>query len=50
MDPKKTITLRVPADLLALIAEQARAEDRSINAQIVRLLRHAVEQSNVDKN
>lgn len=31
-------------NLLAVIAEQAMAEDRSINAQIVRLLRSVVEQ------
>lgn len=43
MEPKKTVTLRVPAELLAAIAEQAQAEDRSINAQIVRLLKQAME-------
>lgn len=42
---KKTITLRIDADLLTAIAEQARAEDRSVNAQIVRLLRLQLEQA-----
>ena len=44
MDSKKTITLRISSDLLATLRAMAAADDRSLNAIIVRLLRRAVEQ------
>ena len=43
-DKTQTITVRAPADLITVLAEWARLEDRSLNAQIVRLLREATEE------
>jgi hypothetical protein len=40
LDP---LSLRVPADLLDCLKEIARAEDRTLNAQVVRALREWIE-------
>lgn len=37
------LVLRLPSDLHAALAAWAKDEDRSLNAQIVRVLRQAVE-------
>jgi hypothetical protein len=36
------LTLRIPVDLHAALAEMAKAEDRSINSQVIHLLRRSV--------
>jgi predicted HicB family RNase H-like nuclease len=36
------LTLRIPADLHAALAEMAKTEDRSLNSQVVHLLRRSV--------
>lgn len=42
----KTVTIRMPDDLLEAIKLQAEREERSINGQIVFLLRRAIEIAN----
>jgi hypothetical protein len=41
MDDEKRITLRLPGDLHARLADLARAERRSLNSEIVHLLESA---------
>jgi len=41
-DEERRVTLRLPEDVHAEIAEIAKAEDRSLNAQIVHFLRRQV--------
>ena len=43
MTDVKTITVRAPADLIARLAELAAANDRSLNAEIVRRLRETLD-------
>lgn len=40
-----TVTIRMPDDLHALLLELAQRDDRSLNAEIVRLLRHVAPQA-----
>lgn len=41
-EPTEPLSLRVPKTLLAELRELARKEDRSLNAQIVRMLRQGL--------
>jgi predicted HicB family RNase H-like nuclease len=40
----KHMNLRLPDDLHALLAEAARADERSLNSEVIWLLRKALEQ------
>lgn len=40
----KGVTIRFPTDLLVKLREMARREDRSLNAQVIRLLRKLVDE------
>lgn len=48
MDEEKRITLRLPADLHARLAEHARRDRRSLNSEIIHLLEVAVTKASGD--
>ncbi len=43
IDKIETITVRAPSELLAALRQLAELQDRSLNAQIVRILRREIE-------
>jgi len=47
--PLRTVTIRMPAEILDAIEALAELGDRSTNAQIVRMLRGIIEGETADK-
>lgn len=50
MDDEKRVSLRLPADLHARLASQAKADRRSLNSEIIHLLERVLDQVDPDSS